>query len=176
MFKKIVFVIVALIAAFVIYVAMQPSEYRVERSITIAAQPGKVFENVNDFHKWQAWSPWADLDPNAKITFEGAEAGKGAIMKWDGDDTAGEGQMTLVESDPDKAVKIKVEFTRPFEGGTNSDFAFSPEGGGTEVVWALHGSHDFMGKLFTVMMDGLGMMGNDLEKGLSQLKSAVEQG
>jgi len=28
---------------------------------------------VNDFHQWDAWSPWAKLDPDAKITFEGPD-------------------------------------------------------------------------------------------------------
>ena len=27
-----------------------------------AAQPAAVFDQVNDFHKWDAWSPWAKLD------------------------------------------------------------------------------------------------------------------
>jgi hypothetical protein len=38
----------------------------------------------------------------------------------------------------------------------------------------MHGTHNFMEKAFTVIFDGLGMMGNDIDKGLSQLKSVSE--
>lgn len=175
MLKKIVLVFVALLAAFAIYVALQPSEYRVERTVTIDAPASEVFANVNDFRKWEAWSPWAKLDPNAKAAFEGPEAGEGTAMTWDGNDDVGAGTMTLVESKPDEAVKIKVEFTRLFEGSTNSDFSFAPNGDRTDVTWTLSGTHNFVEKAFCVVMNGLDMMGNDLEKGLSRLKSVTER-
>lgn len=95
-------------------------------------------------------------------------------MTWDGDDNVGAGKMAIVESEPDKAVDLEVTFTRPFEGGTNSDFSFTPKGDETDVTWTMHGTHNFMEKAFTVIFDGLGMMGNDIDKGLSQLKSMSE--
>ena len=54
MFKKVLLVLLALIAAFVIYVALQPDAYKVERSVTIAAPADQVFENVNNLRKWEA--------------------------------------------------------------------------------------------------------------------------
>ena len=75
MLKKILIGLLAIVAIFVVVVAMQPAEYRVERSTTIAAPTSSVFGQVNDFHKWDAWSPWAKLDPNAKMTCEGPESG-----------------------------------------------------------------------------------------------------
>jgi hypothetical protein len=174
-FKKILLVLLALIAVFAIYITLQPDEYRLERTVTMAAPAGKVFENVNDLQKWEAWSPWAKIDPDAKLAFEGPRAGKGAAMTWDGDDNVGAGKMTIVESDPDKAINIEVTFTLPFEGGTNSDFRFVPKGDQTEVAWAMHGTHGFVAKVFNAVFDGLGMMGKDIDKGLAQLKTVVEQ-
>lgn len=176
MLKKILLVLVALVLVFVVVVALQPSDYRIERTTTISAPPSEVFAHVNDFHKWEAWSPWAKLDPDAKVTFEGPEAGEGAIMTWAGDENVGVGKMTLVESKPSESVKIKVAFTEPFEGGTNSDFSFKPTGDQTEVAWAMHGRHNFVEKAFCLVMNGLGMMGDDIDKGLAQLKSVAEQG
>ena len=175
MFKKILLVLLALIAAFVVYIAVQSDEYRVERTVTMAAPAEKVFKNVNDLQKWEAWSPWAKIDPDAKLTFEGPDAGKGSAMTWDGDDDVGAGTVTIVESDPDRAVNLKVTFTRPFEGGTNSDFRFVSKGDQTEVAWAMHGTHGFVAKVFNVVFDGLGMMGKDIDKGLAQLKAVVER-
>jgi uncharacterized protein YndB with AHSA1/START domain len=175
MLKKILLVLVALVVVFLLVVALQPSDYRVERMTTIAAPPSQVFAEVNDFHKWEAWSPWAKLDPDAKITFEGPDAGEGAVLAWAGDENVGVGKMTQFESRPDEHIKIKVDFVEPFEGSTNSEFSFKPQGDQTDVAWAMHGHHNFVEKAFCLVMKGLDMMGDDLEKGLAQLKSVVEQ-
>ena len=47
----------AIVLVFAGVVALQPSDFRVVRSATMAASPEAVFSQVNDFHKWQAWSP-----------------------------------------------------------------------------------------------------------------------
>ncbi|MEZ5829006.1 MAG: hypothetical protein R3D30_14815 [Hyphomicrobiales bacterium] len=73
-------------------------------------------------------------------------------------------------------MKIKVDFEEPFEGSTNSEFTFKPAGDQTEVAWAMHGHHNFIEKAFCLVMNGLDMMGDDLEKGLAQLKTVAEQG
>jgi hypothetical protein len=91
MVLKIVVASVAVIAAFAAFVALQPSEYRVARSATIAAPAPEVFAQVNDFHKWEGWSPWAKLDPNAKTAFEGASAGEGAVFAWVGNSKSAKG-------------------------------------------------------------------------------------
>jgi len=176
MLKKILWILVAIVVVFLVVVALQPSDYRVERTATIDAPASQVFTHVNDFHKWDAWSPWAKLDPDAKITFEGPDAGEGSVLAWSGNENVGIGKMTLVESRPDEKVKIKVDFEKPFEGSTNSEFAFKPAGDQTEVAWAMHGHHNFIEKAFCLVMNGLGMMGDDLEKGLAQLKTVAEQG
>ena len=174
MLKKILIAIALLILAFVVVVALQPSEYRVERSTTIAAQPADVFPNVNDFHKWEAWSPWAKLDPNAKMTFEGPESGAGAVMSWAGNDKVGEGKLTLLESKPDELIKTRVDFVKPFVGTTNSDFAFKPDGGTTQVTWSMSGHHNFIGKAMCLVMNGTKMMSDDMDKGLANMRSVVQ--
>ena len=47
----------------VVIVAMQPSKFRITRSLTMSAAPSAVFDQVNNFRNWEAWSPWAKLDP-----------------------------------------------------------------------------------------------------------------
>jgi hypothetical protein len=93
MFKKILLGLAALIAVFLIVVAMQPDEFRVSRSATVAASPDRVFAQVNDFHNWQAWSPWAKLDPDAKATFEGPPAKARYSSGWQ--QRGGEGRRRL---------------------------------------------------------------------------------
>ena len=175
MLRKVLIGLAVLVALFVIVVAIQPSEFQVDRTATIAAPQAEVFAQVNDLHKWDAWSPWAKLDPNAKIAFEGPEAGQGAAMSWAGNDKVGEGKMTVIESRPNDAVKLKVDFAKPFEGTSNSEFAFKPQGEGTSVTWTMSAHHNFLEKAFCLVMNGKKMIGGDMERGLAQLKSLAEQ-
>ncbi len=165
-----------MILGFVVFVAVQPSDFRVERSLTMAASPADAFAQVNDLRKWEAWSPWAKLDPDAKISFEGPEAGEGAAMSWVGNDKVGEGKMTVVESRPNDEIKLKVDFVKPFEGSSNSDFAFRAAGDQTKVTWTMSDHHNFFEKAVCLVMNGSKMIGDDMEKGLVQLKSVVESG
>lgn len=71
MIRKILILLIIAAGAFATYVAMLPSDYRIQRSATIAAGPEQVFAQVNNFHNWEKWSPWARLDPNAKTAFAG---------------------------------------------------------------------------------------------------------
>lgn len=174
MLKKILIALAVLVLGFIVVVALQPSDFRVERSATVAAPPAAVFAQVNDLRKWDAWSPWAKLDPNAKIAFEGPEGGTGATMSWAGNDKVGEGKMTVVESRPDQAVKLKVDFVKPFEGTSNSEFGFEPEGDKTGVTWTMTAHHNFLEKAMCLVMNGKKMIGDDMEKGLARLKSVAE--
>ena len=174
MLKKILIALAAIIAVFLIVVALQPSEFKVERSATVAAQPAAVFDQVNDFHKWEAWSPWAKLDPNAKVTFEGPPSGTGTIMAWDGNDKVGQGKMTITERQPNDLVKINVEFVKPFEGSVVSQFGFKPEGDQTAVTWTMTGYHNFIQKAMCLVFNGRKMMAGDMDKGLAQMKTVVE--
>jgi hypothetical protein len=129
---------------------------------------------VNDLHNWQAWSPWAKLDPQAKVTFEGAPAGQGAVFTWSGNDDVGEGRMTLAESRPNELIRIQVAFVRPFEGGNVSEFAFKPDGAQTAVTWTMSGRNGFIGKAMCLFVDMDKMLGGDMEKGLAQMKAVTE--
>jgi len=174
MIKKILLALVVLIAGFAGVVAMQPSEFRVSRQATIAAPPGAVFAQVNDFHKWEAWSPWAKLDPNAKNTFEGPPAGQGSVFKWVGDSNVGEGSMTLTESQPSERIRIRLDFVKPFAGTSDVEFTFQPQGEQTVVTWSMHGHNNFIGKAISLFMNCDKMIGANFDEGLANIKKVVE--
>ena len=127
--------IAGIIVLFLLYVASKPNDFRVERSATMAAPPATVFAQVNDFHNWQAWSPWAKLDPNMSQTYEGPEAGRGAVYSWNGNNKVGAGRMAVTESRPNEYIKILLEFLRPFKSTNNAEFTFRPSGNQTDVNW-----------------------------------------
>jgi len=155
-------------------VAMQPSEFRIERSAVIAAPAPAVFAQVDDFHNWEAWSPWAKLDPAAKNSFEGAPAGKGAAFSWAGNNKVGEGRMTITESRPDELIRIKLEFLKPFDATNTAEFTFRPEGERTAVTWSMYGHNNFISRAVFLFVNMDKALGGEFEKGLASMKSAAE--
>jgi hypothetical protein len=164
-------VVVAGLAAFV---SLRPSEYRVARRTTIAAPAAAVFAQVNDFHNWGAWNPWAKIDPAMKQGYEGTPAGAGAVYTWAGNKEVGEGRMTIVESRPDDLIRIKLEFLKPFAATSLAEFTFRPEGDRTAVTWSMTGDVNFVAKIIHLFMDMDKMIGGNFEKGLADMKSVVE--
>jgi len=159
---------------FFVMLVGRPDDFRVTRSATIAAPPATVFEQVNDFHKWDDWSPWARLDPACKNTFDGAPAGKGAKFAWDGNNKVGAGRMAITESQAPELVRINLEFLRPFKATNTTEFTFKAQDSGTEVKWDMSGKNNFMSKVFGLFVNCENMVGKDFEKGLASLKSIAE--
>jgi hypothetical protein len=174
MIKKILLVLAALLAVLVIVILNQPDDFSVSRSTTIAASPATVHAQVNDFRKWESWSPWAKLDPNSKAHFEGAPTGQGAIFKWSGNNEVGEGKQEIVESKPGEMVRIKIDFIKPFEGSNDVEFSFIPEGSVTLVTWSMSGKNNFIGKCISLVMDCETLIGPMFEQGLANLKAVAE--
>ena len=173
MLKKILLVLAVLIVVFVVVVITRPDEFKVVRSAAIPAPAAAVFAQVNDLHKWNEWSPWARLDPNAKETFSGPEAGKGATFAWSGNSEVGEGSMTITDSRPNELVAFNLVFVKPFAGTSTAQFTFKPEGDQTNVTWAMSGRNNFIAKAISLFMDCDKMVGGQFEQGFTNLKAAV---
>ena len=166
--------VVLVVVVLAVIVALQPSEFRIERSAVIAAPAPTVFAQVNDFRNWEAWSPWAKLDPAVKNSFEGAPAGKGAAFSWAGNDKVGEGRMTITESRPNELVRIKLEFRKPFEATNTAEFTFRPEGERTAVTWSMYGHNSFISRAVFLFVNMDKALGGEFEKGLVSMKSVAE--
>ena len=179
MLKKIVLAIVALIvvgvATVAIVIALQPAHFRMERSAVIAVPANVAFTQVNDFHSWDAWSPWAKLDPDAKYTFDGEPAGKGAVFTWSGNSEVGEGRMEIIECVPDELVRIKLDFIRPFEASSTSEFVFKAAGEQTRVTWIMFGDNNYLSKAMYLFIDMDQVLGAEFDKGLAQMKAVAEK-
>src|SRR5256885_10813708 len=63
MIKKIAIAVVVPLGALLIYAATQPDNFRIQRAVTIKAPPERIFAVLNDFLRWESWSPWEKKDP-----------------------------------------------------------------------------------------------------------------
>ena len=174
MLIKILIGLAVVAAALAVVIALQPADFRIARTATVNAPPSNVFAQVNDFRKWAAWSPFEKLDPGMKKTYSGSPDGVGAVYAWSGNDKAGEGRSTVVETGPDRMIRITLEFTRPFKATNEVIFTFEPNGGSTEVTWAMTGRRNFMFKAVGLLMNMDKTVGGEFEKGLADLKAVAE--
>jgi hypothetical protein len=174
MLKKILVVLAAVVIVFIVIVATRPSEFRVERSVTINAPAAVIAAEIEDFRKWETWSPWEKMDPGMKRTYEGPASGVGAIYRWDGNEDIGAGSLAITESRPGEVIRMKIEFVRPFACTNDVEFAFKEEAGQTAVTWSMAGRNNFVGKCISLLCNMDKMIGDQYEKGLADLKSVVE--
>ena len=174
MLKIILIAIPAIIVVFLIIVAMQPSSYRVTRSLAIAASPDALFPHMNDLKKWAAWKPYRKVDPTMKVTYGGPASGVGSTYSWAGNNKVGEGRVTITESRPSESVKHKMEFFKPMSVTSETEFALKPQSHQTEVTMTVTGERNFMVKAFCLCMSMDKMIGGELEKALVKLKGIAE--
>ncbi len=180
MFRKLLLVLLcALIGGVATVLALAsryPDHFVMARKIEIDAPPSAVFAQINDFHNWQEWSPWAKIDPQAKATFEGPASGEGAIFGWDGNAEVGQGTMKIVKSRPDALIDIEMKFVKPMEDTAAVQFTFVPVDGKTLVEWSMSGKRDLVGKAICMCMNMDRMVGTKFEEGLASIKKRVESG
>lgn len=150
-----------------------PPEAVVTRSTEIAAPPEKVFAIVGDLHRFQEYSPWADLDPNIKYTYEGPATGVGQKMSWTSSDpNVGSGSQTVTEYDPPRHVGLDLDFGQM--GKSVATWDLEPTGTGTKATWSFRSKLDGIApRWFGLMFDK--WIGADYEKGLAKLKTAAER-
>jgi hypothetical protein len=174
MLKKILIAVALIIVVLVIDVAMRPADFRVTRSATVGAPAERVFPQVNELKKWEAWSPWAKLDPNAKTNHEGPAAGVGAGFASSGNKEVGEGRMTITECRTNTRDRFRLDFGKPIASTCQTEFTFKPDGHQTLVTWTMSGKNNSLAKAIGLFMDCDAMVGSQFEQGLASMKSLAE--
>ena len=166
-----------LIAAIAIIIVggsfLLPAQSVVTRSAEIAAPPDKVFAIVGDLRRFNEFSPWADLDPNIKYTFEGPESGVGQKMSWSSENADhGNGSQTITKYEPPNFVESQLDFG--MRGKSVATWDLVPATAGTKATWSFKADLEGIpAKWFGLMFDR--WIGADYEKGLAKLKAVAEK-
>ena len=141
----------------------------INKSIKIDAPLEKVFNTINDFHHWTAWSPWLIMEPEVKVDV--AEDGKS--YSWMGNRT-GEGKMKVLKEVANESVDYDLNFIKPFKSNAKVRFETASVGGSTQVNWIMDSSLPFF--MFFMKKSMTAFIGSDYERGLRMLKDYVEKG
>ena len=175
--KQIVGALLGLVAVIVGAGFFLPSNVHVEREVTINAAPAEVFALVSDFEAWEAWSPWAKIDPEAEMTITGS--GIGQKMAWASENPqVGNGTEEIVALESPSYLKNHLEFGG--QGIADAVFKLTPEDGATRVIWSLdtdmrEGAPVWLQPINTYVGFFMNsMVGQDYEKGLQNLKDVLE--
>jgi hypothetical protein len=174
MVTNILIALAVLLVIFLVVAALQPADFKIERSIGISAPAAFAFGQVNDLHKWQEMSPYAKHDRAAKYTFTGPAAGVGAAMAWTGNSKVGEGRITITGSRPGELVAMKLEFVRPFKCNNDVAFSFRQEGGQTRATWGMSGRNNLFSKAMGLVINMDKMVGGQFDEGLASMKALAE--
>lgn len=169
----ILIVIVLAIAGFILSLS---GEGNLERSITINAPTEKVFIVVNDFAYAKDWSPWFQIDPDAKYIYSDNTAGVGANYSWESEnEQVGIGRQEIIESIENELVDTRMVFGDML-GKYTAAFILEPAEGGTKVTWTLVSKASNGGVMEKFFVDYISdkVIGPIYEEGLEALKTFVE--
>ncbi len=163
-----------LLSGLLLYAAVQPPEYLIQREVTIKANPETIFPHLVNTKSVDEWMPWKDTDPQVKISYSGPSEGIGAISSWESPGQMGVGQAEVIEVIPNQLVSTKITYTKPMAFTQVSKFLLTPGNGETIMRWSVVGNNSFMGRFVCLFMNMDKHVGTQFESGLSKLKNLVE--
>ena len=162
---------VAVIATVLGYLALQPGEIRVRRSMLIKRDRADVFNEVRDFRTWPQWSPWMLHEPDARLEQGDAPDQQGSWYAWDGK-LIGAGRITHLRLDVPERIEQRITFTRPFKSTSAVSWEFVEHPSGTEVVWSMRGRMPFMLRFLAPIISA--GIDKDYEIGLVLLRARLD--
>ena len=142
-------------------------DYEFERSIEINAPSYIVFNQVTDLHNWPNWAVWWKNDSTIATKFNEVKRGKGASMKWKGEEVGG-GGLEIISCSLE-GMETSLDFGNMTPNGI---WRFEEIDSGTKVTWGMKGEMPFIMRFMTLFIDK--MAGPDFEKGLRGLKEVCE--
>lgn len=173
--KFMLIALVLLVTGIVVYASTRSGRIHVERSIRISAPAETIFPLINDFHQWDAWTPF-NKDPAMKKTYGGSPSGKGARYGWEGNKDVGSGDITIIDSAPPREVVFATHLVTPvFEGRGVATMRLDQAGDITTVTWTVDDKHSLLLKVIGLFVDLEKKIGGDYETGLANLKSLAEK-
>lgn len=178
--KKVLLIIGILVLAVIIIpliiALFTQKDYLVEKSITINQPKDMVWDYVILLQNQQSYSVWSKIDPNMKTEFRGIDGTVGFVSAWDSENPdAGKGEQEIKAIIEGERIDYEIRFIEPFQSVAQAymitEVISEDE---TLVIWGFSGSMPYPSNLMLLVMDFKGMIGDDLQNGLDNLKQILE--
>lgn len=168
-------VVIALVVLIGLLGVIAPSNYEVNREITVNKPLPEVFNYVRSLKNQDNWSPWAEKDPNMEKAFEGTDGEVGCISSWSGNKEVGTGEHEIKNIVENQLIESELRFLKPFKSTSDAYLRVSEDGDGTRVVWGFKGKNVFPFSIMMLFMNMEKSVGKDFEYGLKRLKEKLEE-
>lgn len=174
--KKLLFVIISIIAILLILALFVEKEFSVQRKITISKSSSEVFNYLKYIKNQDEWSVWQKMDPAMKKYYKGEDGKIGFVSSWKStNENVGSGDQELTLLKYPERIETELRFKEPFE---TTNYAFfnlvEKRANSTEVSWGFNGKMNWPSNLFLLFMNMDEEIGPDLEEGLENLKKELE--
>lgn len=168
--KKILIILVVIIAIPLIAALFVKREFTSERKITINKPRQEVFDYIKYLKNQKNYDVWHKMDPNVKITTKGTDGAVGFVSAWDGE-KVGKGEQEITNIVEGERIDTKLRFKTPFESEASCYMLTEAIGAHQTVVkWGISGKSPYPFNLMSLFFD----MGNDFDEGLKGLKTVLE--
>jgi uncharacterized membrane protein len=172
--KKILLIIVAIIALFLIVALFVSKDYKVEKSITINKPKTEIFNYIKSLKNQDNFSKWASLDPSMNKSYTGTDSTVGFTSHWEGNDKVGKGEQEIKKITEGQRMDFELRFEKPMKDVAQAYMTTdSVAPNQTLVKWGLTGHMTYPMNIMGLVMDK--MVGGDFETGLTNLKVLMEK-
>jgi len=166
---------ILIIGAVVLFLAFQPGELNLRRSVMIRCPQRAAFDAVRDLRGWAAWSPWLLHEPDAVLGYSDEPEAVGGWYDWDGQ-LIGAGRISQVALHAPERIEQRLVFRRPYKATSAVTWEFAEReldgAPATEVFWTLRGRMPFLLRFMAPILSAA--LAKDVELGLVLLRARLE--
>jgi hypothetical protein len=177
MVLKILIAIVIIIAIPFVVALFTKKEYHIVRMVTINRPKRTVFDYIRMLKNQDSFSVWAIMDPKMKKYFRETDGNPGFVSGWESTNKkVGKGEQEIKKVTNGERIDYEIRFIEPFAGiaraSMQTDSVLQNE---TRVTWKFDSRMNYPMNIMLLFMNMDKMVGNDLAKGLANLKQVLEK-
>jgi hypothetical protein len=173
----IILVVLGILALLLITGLFVNKEYSIGKEVIINQPKAVVFEYIKLLKNQNNFSVWATMDPNMKKEFRGTDGTAGFVSAWESENkNVGKGEQEILKITEGESIDYEIRFIKPFKTTDNASMSIiSVSENQAKVRWVFTGKMKYPMNLMLLFMNMEKMVGNDLEKGLQNLKALLEK-
>ncbi len=175
--KIILIVVVTIIVIPLVVAVFTKKEYLVEREVIINQPNEKVFDYIKYLKNQDEYSKWASMDPEMNVYYRGEDGAVGFVSGWESEDkNVGKGEQEITGITEGSRIDYELRFIEPFKSTSLAYMTTEAlDAAQTQVVWGFEGKMSYPMNLMLLIMDFEKMIADDLDHGLTNLKTLLEQ-
>jgi uncharacterized protein YndB with AHSA1/START domain len=173
----IVIAIAGIIVLLLIIGLFLKKDYSIKTEVVINNPKAVVFDYLKLLKNQNKFSVWASMDPNMKTEFRGTDGTEGFVSAWDSDmKNVGKGEQEILKFVDGERIDYEIRFLKPYKSTSWANITTTTVNDNqTRVRWEFNGNMKYPANLMLLFMNMEKMVGNDLNKGLQNLKTILEK-